>query len=506
MPEETLIFGPPGCGKTHTMIEIVRKELANGTPPDRIGFVSFSRKSIEEARNRAGAELNLGEKDLPWFKTLHSIGFNWLGMKPAETIGPGDFKALGEMLGMAFDTNTADSLDEGMVPMSRKEGNRYLEVIARSKLKCISLEEEFNHQADYDLYWSMMTHLDETYSMYKSEQGKFDYTDMVEMFVQQGTAPTLDVLIVDEAQDLTPLQWRQVDVLKRSAKRVWYAGDDDQCIHRWNGVDIGSFMNACDNKHVLGQSYRVPRSVFQLANQLANRINYRHPKEWQPRDADGSVNYSMHWYDVDIDDGSWTIMARTNMILNYLQTRLKEEGYFYERYGNFSFSQKDLKAMRTWDLLVEGKSIGIKECKEMYERMPKQGEGALLKRGAAKTFDAVDPDGFHNYDNLVAEHGLLAPKELDGATVVALSEEERYYLSAIKRRGESLEKPRIKLSTIHRMKGGEDDNILLLTDSSYPAVQNPDQDDEHRVFYTAVTRARKNLHIVQSNSKYRYEI
>jgi superfamily I DNA/RNA helicase len=95
---------------------------------------------------------------------------------------------------------------------------------------------------------------------------------------------------------------------------------------------------------------------------------------------------------------------------------------------------------------------------------------------------------------------------MDAATVVALSREDRYYLSAIKRRGESLDKPRIKLSTIHRMKGGEDDNILLLTDSSYPAVKNPDQDDEHRVFYTGVTRARQNLHIVQSNSKYRYEI
>ena len=142
----------------------------------------------------------------------------------------------------------------------------------------------------------------------------------------------------------------------------------------------------------------------------------------------------------------------------------------------------------------------------MYERMPKQGDNPMLRRGASRTFDVVDPDGFHNYENLVAEHGLLAGKEMDAATVVALSREDRYYLSAIKRRGESLDKPRIKLSTIHRMKGGEDDNILLLTDSSYPAVKNSDQDDEHRVFYTGVTRARQNLHIVQSNSKYRYEI
>jgi len=131
MQSEQLIFGPPGCGKTYTLMEIIRKEMESGTPPDRIGFVSFSRKSITEARDRAGAELNLTERDTPYFRTLHSMGFHWLGMKTEELIGVYDLKQIGASMGMAFDTRDVYDKD-GVMQLSAKEGNKYLTLIQRA--------------------------------------------------------------------------------------------------------------------------------------------------------------------------------------------------------------------------------------------------------------------------------------------------------------------------------------------------------------------------------------
>jgi hypothetical protein len=169
-------------------------------------------------------------------------------------------------------------------------------------------------------------------------------------------------------------------------------------------------------------------------------------------------------------------MARTNKSLNSIHAQLRDDGYLFERFGKCVISPEILEAMSVWERLADGKTASVGEIKKMYTYMPKQGDRALLKRGATKTFDAVDPQGSHNYDNLVAEHGLLAPRDMRPEIVVNMSQDDIRYMGAVRRRGEDLTKPRINLSTIHRMKGGEDDNILLLTDSSYPAVNNPDQE------------------------------
>jgi superfamily I DNA/RNA helicase len=78
---------------------------------------------------------------------------------------------------------------------------------------------------------------------------------------------------------------------------------------------------------------------------------------------------------------------------------------------------------------------------------------------------------------------------------------DRAYVTALLRRGEKFNgRPRITASTIHGSKGGEADNVVLLTDLSTAAdiqfQQSPD--DTHRVFYVGVTRAKQNLYIVDA--------
>ena len=61
------------------------------------------------------------------------------------------------------------------------------------------------------------------YESYKKSNMKIDFTDMLLAFLEQGTGPDLDLLIIDEAQDLVPIQWRMVkECLLPNAKEAYY--------------------------------------------------------------------------------------------------------------------------------------------------------------------------------------------------------------------------------------------------------------------------------------------
>ena len=80
------------------------------------------------------------------------------------------------------------------------------------------------------------------------------------------------------------------------------------------------------------------------------------------------------------------------------------------------------------------------------------------------------------------------------------------YIRKMRQNGEQLnKKPRILLSTIHGVKGGEADNVILLTDLSRQTLREYERvpDDVNRLFYVGATRTKEHLHIVEPKDIYK---
>ena len=99
-------------------------------------------------------------------------------------------------------------------------------------------------------------------------------------------------------------------------------------------------------------------------------------------------------------------------------------------------------------------------------------------------------------------------KQYDWMKVLkGIAPDEREYLRSCLRNGEKFSsKPRITISTIHQSKGGEADNLVLLTDMGKLSWENLGGDEENRVWYVALTRTKQNLFLVRPRGLRYFEV
>jgi superfamily I DNA/RNA helicase len=483
------VFGPPGSGKTTYLLNIVDRELEADVSPARIGYFSFTRKAANEARDRAILKFpNLNAKtDFPYFRTLHSLAFRCLNTRVDDLMQPEHYAEFSDQAGIQIDLSKDD--DEGFT----KADNPILTEINLARIRGVDLREHYN-KSDLDIEWHHFEFVERTYRHYKQARGLLDFTDLLELAVMEPQRlPRLEVLIIDEAQDLSRLQWQLVELLVERATRVYIAGDDDQAVFTWAGADVKSFLDFKGDIHVLNKSYRVPATVHKLADAIVKRIKKRQEKTWAPREEVGSIYQYTRFEDVPIDDDEWLIIASTNYMLNPIHEWLRANGILFERNGIPSISTLQLKAVVDWERLRKGLSLGITDVQNIYKYL---GSG-LTARGFKNFKGSVDVLEY-DLSTLSKHYGLLTDAIWHEA-LTRISEDKREYLRAVLRRGFKLSSSdRIKLSTIHGAKGGESENVLLFLDLSPRFAKDYaiNADDVNRLFYVGVTRTKKNLHLV----------
>ena len=464
--------------------------------PNDIGYFAFTRKAAHEARDRAVARFNLNpEKDLLYFRTLHSLAFQVLGMSGSEILGDKGVKSFSEEAGIDLTINGSEHIsDDGFMLM--KSNNPVMRAfdLARNTLKGPSYA---YNATELPIPYYEFEHLYKEYQRFKALNGLSDFTDMmVELSEKPGSIPLLKVVFLDEAQDLTPLQWKVAHHLSDRSERMFVAGDDDQGIYRWAGADINHFVELPGGSEVLSQSYRIPHSIHKVADSVVQRIRSRQKKIWLPRHEEGSVERTYDANTVSFDNDEWLILAQANYMLDELADRLTSSGHYFERKGSPSLKKAIRSAISSWNHLQQspGHEVSLKEAVNLYDHMS-SGEGRL-KRGAKKMLGGADEQDLFTMAVLRQHFGLETPDDTWDMALDRIGDEDRAYATALLNRGINIfEKPRIKLSTIHGAKGGEADNVLLFMDLSGKALKEMEKnpDDAHRVLYVGVTRAKQNL-------------
>ena len=496
------IFGPPGTGKTTTLLNMLDKALESGISPDRIAFLAFTRKAASEAKERASARFHLDpDKDLFYFRTLHSLALSMSGIRTEQVMGREHYKELSEIISIPLVSRT--SLEDDIADKQATD-HPILSLINLARLCKTPLREQYN-QTFLEFDWNTVNYVAKCYTQYKEQNELYDFTDMLQCFIDEAdvACPKFDLVFLDEAQDLSPLQWDIAHILDKNAKKMYAAGDDDQAIYRWAGADVEHFITLDGSSETLSQSYRVPRLIHRTAENIVSRITSRYPKKYEPKNEDGNVQHISRMEDLDVSTGQWLILAQAGYILNPVVEFLKSSGYLYTHKNNRSISSKTSSAVNGWEQLRKGKSITLETAKDIYSFMS---TGTRVKRGF-KTMSGADDSNVFNMFQLQDDWGLVIGEELIWREALdRLPEESRVYITAMLRRGEKFNaNPRITVSTIHGSKGGESENVVVFTDLSPSAddAMSGGNDDLHRVFYVAVTRAKENLFIVESEDSNR---
>jgi DNA helicase-2/ATP-dependent DNA helicase PcrA len=477
--------------------------------------MTFTRRGVNEAITRAAEKFLLSKKEFKYFNTLHSAAFRHLGMKTGEVFTGKRVYEFGQESG--YNLRGEQSSEDGTYGSFFGDDlilflENYARVTETSMREILDQHFETGALPDTERAWKIINAVSE----YKKTHDLLDFTDMIQKFIKDDDPPRLEVLMIDEAQDLSNLQWRMVDLLSRYVKRMYIAGDDDQTIFTWAGASE-KFITMPGQVNLLRQSHRVPIVVHDLANRLIRRVQNRRDKVWVPRNAPGSLNSDLG--DIVDLDPAFVNSGKSVMMLGRTVKLLKRRfvpycrmhGILYRYFDYPSIHKNTAIAIKAWISLRKGKAVPGDQVLRVYDLLPTERhkkKGGIAYGGKSRLqriAEQPEPPSF-TMKELREDYGLIAEGSWSDAFTEIDPRDVDYITKVLENGHDLLDKPQVHISTIHRVKGGEANKVVLLTEMAKPSDElNISRDEETRVFYTGVTRTFEDLVVVQSQSKHRFD-
>ena len=495
--QHLVIRARAGTGKTATIIDFVnycidskykpayeptdeQKEIHKKVPSgvEKIIYCAFNKSIAEEVQSKLPEGVEA--------KTLHSLGYSYLKSHFGKLKLSGDQNSfrMKELLGYKF--------------KDRMSRDHFL--LTTKVCKVVSLLKNFllegtkenicqlvNHfgidvNGSLDQVCKFAPQLLEASHEHSGEIKYIDFDDMIYLPAKLGLVKkSFDLLIVDEAQDLNPAQH---ELVVRGAKQVLAVGDDKQAIYGFRGSDSNSINNLIDKldgdveEFPLTVTWRCPTSHVDAINNLVPDLKAAPSAiEGEIKNIDGDKIFE------NLSGEKSLVMCRTNAPLCQLAFQLIQRGTPCRIQGR-DFGQ---------GLISLIKKLDAKDIESLLEKLANYEDREEARINKQNQFSA------ETAIQLLHDKCLCVKSLSEGVT------ETKYLIARIESLFDSsVRKDQVLLSSGHRAKGLEADDIFILRPDLLPhpmAKQPWEQEQENNLYYVIHTRGMKRKFIVNPKNE-----
>jgi DNA helicase II / ATP-dependent DNA helicase PcrA len=533
-----LTLAGPGSGKTSTLTGRFVYLTRQGVDPHRILAVTFTRKAADEMRSRIASLLEPSAPARLEVMTFHAFAFRLLRRNPAIAGLPEQFQLW-------------DAPEQRRVFLSQRmywnEDADILDIIGGAKERLLNAE---TFAARIDPNDEVLTEAVKYFRVYQhalDQAGAIDFADMVPLLVKamaedsayrQAITGAYDHVLVDEYQDVNPGQIKLLDHFVHDGVRLWVVGDDDQTLYSFRASDVRHILDFTNRHtgvvtHLLHRNYRSAPEIVRAAKRLIGHNRTRMDKDCHPVvSTPGEIvirGYATPVIEARqvaraivelIGQGavpdSIAVLYRSGAVGLAFQGILRELGVPFAVRGGADLWQS--AAAR----LVHGALLYLRdgESAEAMSRIGSNKRGEIVRNQLDRLPAAIRGDF-----EVTAEHvrdivgdavpGRASSREkaewhaiVDAVVELALTcktlPELENKIADQSRTLRNLPDNAIVLSTIHSAKGLEWDTVFVagLEDGVLPHINAEDVEEERRIAYVGVTRAKHRLGLTYAAERY----